>query len=229
MKIENLINKIHCCDCLLAMREMPDECVDLVLTDPPYLQDSHGRGGAFGNRMRKYHDGVDELGFGYDNNWLEEIIRICKKLNIYIFCNKNQILQLLTFFKNYKYDLLVYIKTNPCPTCNNKYLSDIEYIIYIRESGVKLLGNYHSKKKWFLQQNGKSDFKHPTVKPLNIIKTLIKNSSNENNLVFDPFIGSGTTAVVCKQLNRKFIGCEISEEYCKIANERLKNIQMPLL
>jgi len=221
------INQIIQGDCIEVIKNIEDKSIDLVLTDPPYLQDSHGGGGAFGNRMREYHNGVDKLGFGYDNGWLNEIVRICKKLNAYIFCNKNQILQLLTFFKDYKYDILVYIKTNPTPTCNNKYLSDIEYIIYVRESGVKLLGDYYSKKKWFLQKNAKSDFEHPTVKPLNIIEILVSNSSLENDLILDPFLGSGTTAVACQNLKRNFIGIEISKKYCEIARQRLR--QKPLI
>ena len=216
------INKINCQDCLELMKEMPDNCVDLCIADPPYLQDSHGGGGAFGIRMRDYHKGVDSLGYGFDNVVLTEIVRVCKKLNVYIFCSKKQILQILSFFKDYNYDLLTYIKTNPCPTCNNKYLSDTEYIIYVREKGVKLYGTYATKKKYFLQENGKSDHNHPTVKPLNIIKTLISNSSKENDLIFDPFMGSWTTARACRDLGRDFIGSELSEEYCKIGEQRLR-------
>ena len=220
--IGNVINA----DCLELMELMPDKCVDLVVADPPYLQDSHGGGGAFGTRMREYHQGVDSLGYGFDDFYLEQIVRVCKKVNAYIFCSKNQLIQILTFFKNYKYDLLTYHKTNPCPTCNNKYLSDTEYIIYVRESGVKLYGNYHTKKKYFIQENGKSDFQHPTVKPLNIISTLITNSSKENDLIFDPFMGSGTTARACIDLGRKFIGCEIKKEYCKIWEDRIRQANL---
>jgi len=65
---------------------------------------------------------------------------------------------------------------------------------------------------------------HPTQKPLDLIKILIRASSKERDIVFDPFMGSGTTAVVCKQLNRKFIGFEINPDYCKIVEERLKKV-----
>lgn len=216
------INKIHLGDCFELIKQIPDKSIDLVLTDPPYLQDSHGGGGAFGCRMRSYHKGVDSLGMGFNNVILAEIVRVCKKLNLYIFCSKNQILQILTFFQNYKYDILTYHKSNPTPTCNNKYLSDTEYIIYARESGVPLYGNYQTKKKWFIQENGKSEFDHPTVKPLNIIETLINNSTLQGNLVLDTFISSGTTAVACKNLKRNFIGIEIDPKYCEIARQRLR-------
>lgn len=219
---EEAINNVVCGDNLELLKLMPDNCVDLCIIDPPYLQDSHGGGGAFGVRMRNYHRGVDSLGNGYDYGLLLQIKRVLKKINIYIFCSKNQLLDTLNFFQHDNYDILTYHKTNPCPTCNNKYLSDTEYIVYVREKGVKLYGNYKTKKKWFLQENGKSEYNHPTVKPKNIIQILIENSSQENDLIFDCFMGSGTTSRACIDLKRNFIGCEIEEKYCKIWEERIK-------
>ena len=220
---DDYINKVLHGDCLELMKQIPDGSVDLVLTDPPYLQDSHGGGGAFGCRMRDYHNKVDTLGAGFDNIILVEIVRICKKLNAYIFCSKNQLLQILTFFKDFNMDILTYHKTNPTPTCNNKYLSDTEYIIYVREKGVPLFGTYHTKRKYFIQVNGKSDYTHPTVKPLNIIKTLVSNSSKEKDLILDIFVGSGTTCVAAKALGRRFIGIDSEQKYVDIANRRLHN------
>jgi len=216
------LNKIYNEDCLETMKRIPNNSIDLVIADPPYLQDSHGGGGAFGVRMRDYHKGVDSLGYGFEDVVLSEIVRVCKKINAYIFCSKNQLLQILTFFKNYKYDVLTYHKVNPTPTCNNKYLSDTEYIVYVRESGVKLYGTYHTKKKYFIQENGKSEFEHPTVKPLNIIRTLVVNSSKENDLVLDPFMGSGTTALACIKENRNYLGSEINPNYFEICQERIR-------
>jgi site-specific DNA-methyltransferase (adenine-specific) len=69
---------------------------------------------------------------------------------------------------------------------------------------------------------------HPTVKPLNVIKDIIMNLTDKGNTVLDPFMGSWTTAVACKQLDRNYIGCEISEEYCKLAEQRIKQIDMKL-
>jgi len=71
---------------------------------------------------------------------------------------------------------------------------------------------------------GKENVNHPTQKPLNLIKRVIDTSSKEDSLVLDLFMGSGTTAVACKELERNFIGFEISEEYCKIAKERLRKV-----
>lgn len=80
-----------------------------------------------------------------------------------------------------------------------------------------------------LQENMKNKEirQHPTQKPIPLMKWIIQNYSKENDLILDPFLGSGTTAVACQELGRRFIGIEISEKYCQIARERLR--QKPLL
>ena len=72
-----------------------------------------------------------------------------------------------------------------------------------------------------MRANSVNEF-HPTQKPLDVISKMILNSSDEGDIVFDPFLGSGTTAVAAKQLKRNFIGVEISPEYCEIARQRLR-------
>ena len=158
---------------------------------------------------------------------LQEFVRISKSVNIYLFCNKNQLLQYLEFFKDYNVDLLTWHKTNPTPTCNNKYLSDTEYILFFRDKGTKIYGNYHTKKKWYVTKSNvedKKQWEHPTIKPLFIIENLIINSSLEGQTVLDCFMGSGTTGVACKKLNRNFIGIEIDEKYFNIAKERIGGV-----
>ena len=152
-----------------------------------------------------------------------------KSINIYVWCSKEQIAWLLNYFqdKNANTDVLTWHKTNPTPACNNNYLPDTEYIIFARGKGVKIYGEYKTKRKYYItptNKEGKDKYKHPTIKPLHIIQNLIINSSKENDTVLDCFMGSGTTAVACIHNNRKFIGFEISEEYCNIANKRIEEI-----
>ena len=133
----------------------------------------------------------------------------------------------LNYFKDYNMELLTWHKTNPVPTCNNKYLSDTEYILFFRENGVKIYGTYETKRKYYITTTNKEDkkkYNHPTIKPLNIIENFIINSSQENDIVLDCFMGSGTTGVACKNLNRNFIGIEINEEYYNIAKDRIEGI-----
>jgi DNA modification methylase len=217
------LDKIYNEDYLETFKRLPDKCIDLVIADPPYEIVSGGGGGCFGTEQREYHKGVKTLSDGFDNAVLDECKRVLKIFNCYFFCSKDQVLQILLWAKenNMNTDILCYHKLNPIPTTNNKYLSDTEYIIFMRGQGAYLGGDYASKKKYFLQNNSKSEFDHPTVKPLNIIRTLITNSSKEYDIVLDPFMGSGTTAVACIKENRKYLGSEINPDYYAICKERI--------
>lgn len=177
-------------------------------------------------KKRKYQDEIESMMIGISEDLLDNICMKMKKVNIYIFCSRTQMLTLLNYAdkKNYSWNLLSWHKTNPIPTCNNKYLNDTEYIVFMREKGVQVYGSYHTKKTYFttaVNKKEKQEFKHPTVKPLDIIENLIINSSKENNTILDCFMGSGTTGVACVNLNRNFIGIELNEKYFNIAKDRI--------
>lgn len=213
-------------DCLLGMKKISDKSVDLIITDPPYELQQCSGAGAFGRKNREYYQQIDNLQNGIRDMILREMLRVCKKPNMYIFCSKDQLPQLLMFAVNngLKYDILTWHKTNPVPTCNNKYLSDTEYIVFMRK-GANLYGTYETKRKYFITQTNTTDKKlwgHPTIKPLNIIETLLLNSSLENDIILDPFMGSGTTAIACMRNNRHFIGFEINGVYYKTSLKRIQ-------
>mgnify|MGYP002516792831 FL=1 len=222
------IDNIYCMDCLEGMRQMESGSVSLIIADPPYELQQHSEkgGSAFGKKGREYHQGIDHLQSGVSNEVLEECLRVCKHPNMYVFCSKDQLPQLLTFALSHglKYDLLTWHKTNPVPTCNNKYLSDTEYIVFMR-NGANLYGSYETKRKYFVTPTNTEDKKawgHPTPKPVHIIRTLIENSTQEGDVVLDPFMGSGTTAIAAIRSNRHYIGFELSEEYHKTCIKRIK-------
>ena len=186
-------------------------------------------------RLKLDADNVDSrnslkfISKGITNEILTQLVRVMKKINIYIWCSKAQLRQLLNFFGDLgcNLDLLTWHKTNPIPTCNNTYLSDTEYCVFAREGGVKLYGSVETKKKYYVTGINTADkelYKHPTIKPLNIIKNLIINSSKENDIVLDCFMGSGTTCVAAKELNRQYIGIELDPKFYKIAKDRLNGI-----
>lgn len=209
-------------------------------------------GGCFGTKQRDYYsefsetdvskqrqeiivngdDSNDNTRFisdGISNDILKQFVRVMKKGNIYIFCNKNQLRQYFDFFDDlgWNLDLLVWNKTNCIPTINNTYLANLEYCVFARESGTPLYGSYETKSKCYTSSCNKKDkdlFLHPTIKPLPFIKNLIINSSQENQVILDPFMGSGTTAVACKELNRQFIGFELNPKFYEIANDRLNDV-----
>lgn len=186
-------------------------------------------------RLRVIANAVDNrentffISKGFSNEILDELVRVMKKVNIYVWCNKAQLRQLIDYFDDLgcNIDLLTWHKTNPIPTCNNTYLSDTEYCVFARESGVKIYGTVETKKKYYVSACNVSDkdlYNHPTIKPLDIIKNLIINSSQENDVVLDTFLGSGTTCVAAKELNRQYIGFELNPEYYQIALDRLNGL-----
>lgn len=220
------LNKIYNTDCLEFMRSMPDSCVDLVVTDPPY--EIHTKGGGLGRRPVYENGALGKISQGFDAEaTLEQIARICKKINIFIFCSTKQKPRIMNwgYERGYNIAELAWYKPNAAPFTNNTFKSDLENIIYIREKGVKIKGI----SRLFTHNCGKSKYGHPTEKPLEIIEKLILTASNEGDLIFDPFMGSGTTAAACKELNRNFIGCEIEAKYCEIAEKRLRKTIRGLL
>ena len=231
MKYE--LNNIYNVDSYIAVKDIPDKSIDCIYTDIPYLYVSGGMGNSeLGRRIQKQKDEVIDLDI-YDGMNLEilfEFIRISKKINIFIWCSRLQLLDIMKFFQeNTKanMDLLFWGKTNPTPATNNKWLSDVEYLLHFREAGVPLNDGYHLKSKFHISSINKVDkdlYKHPTIKPLEVVKRHLLHATQENDLVFDPFIGSGTTAVASKELGRNFIGFEIDKKYYEISKDRINGI-----
>jgi site-specific DNA-methyltransferase (adenine-specific) len=228
------INKIYNMDCLEGMKSIPDKSIDLVITDPPYDIQTSGAG-IYKQDDKQY---IKELNFmkdGFSSEVLDELCRVLRKINIYIFCSQKQIIPLLDYFvkgKNCNYNLLTWHKTNPIPACGNKYLTDTEFILFFREKGVKVHGTFKSKFTYYLtplNQKDKKLYGHPTVKPLNTVQNFVINSSLPNSTILDPFMGSGTTAVACINTNRNYIGFEIDPDYYKIAEERIRKAKLDKL
>lgn len=224
-----MIDSILNMDCMAGLKDIPDKSVDLVVTDPPY--DVGYRGSGFFGVNRKHHfDRLEGITSKIMTDVLDECLRVLKCPNLYIWCNKDQIYPYLDYFngKGVTMDLLTWHKTNPTPLVSNHYLTDTEYCLFFKKD-AKLFGNYHTLKKyWITTVNSATANKaaHPTMKPLDIIKTMVTNSSQGGGTVLDPFMGSGTTAVACKLTGRHYIGFEIDPKYCEIANERVKNTKV---
>jgi|GEM_PF-347012 len=216
-------------DCSEGLDLVPDGSVDMVLMDPPYKMGTQGAG-AFGNANRRYFDELGKMSDGLSDALLEKIASKMKRIVMYAFCSKSQILQYIRFAESHgcTWDILAWHKTNPVPTCSNKYLSDTEYIVFIRGKGVTLYGSYATKKKWWATGVNRADrelYGHPTVKPLDIVRTLIGNHIGPDGggrfTVLDPFIGTGTTAVACVQLGVHYIGFEVDPGYHATALKRV--------
>ena len=106
-------------------------------------------------------------------------------------------------------------------------MPDIEHCLYFREKGVKLNDGYENKSKWYSSPINKRDkdlYEHPTIKPLNLVKRHLLHTTQPNDIVADFFLGSGTTAVACKEIDRQFIGFELEKKWYDIAVDRLDGI-----
>jgi DNA modification methylase len=229
------LNKVYLGDAYKLIKELPDKSVDCIYTDVPYLIVKGGQGKSkLGKRIYKRNQELKDAdiynGFDY-KNIIKEYIRVSKQINIFIWLSKSQILNVLNEFhiydKNILFDILVWNKQNPVPSTNNIWLPDLEYAVHFREKGVRLNDGYNLKSKWYQSPINKSDkdlYDHPTIKPLELVKRHILHITQEKDIVLDTFLGSGTTAVACKETNRNYIGYENNEEYFKIAVDRLNNI-----
>lgn len=253
-------------DCVKAMKLMPDECVDLTVTSPPY------------DNLRTYE------GFNWDfEATAKELYRITKQGGVVVWVVGDATVkgsETGTSFKQALYfkeigfnlhDTMIYHK-NSLPMNHNRYEQDFEYMFilskgkpntfnpiripckypeketarqhsYFSETDEKIRKARSGKKRkpvgkdkikgniWYFS-TGKNHstqdniaFKHPAIFPEALANDHIISWSNENDIVFDPFMGSGTTAKMAMLNNRKFIGCELSENYCEIIKERLENVE----
>lgn len=236
-RISNGISLING-DCLEVMKSMQDKCVDFILTDIPYELELHG-GGAHGDfKDRKHVQPMENSslyfisqGIDYDKVF-SEFIRILKAVNICLFCSNKQVGKIMTWWeqRGYVATILVWDKPNPIPLANHKYVENLEFIIYIREKGVTFnnLG-YNMQLKSFRYQPPRAQNRlHETEKPLSLLSHLIYLHTIKDDLVFDPFAGSFSTAIACIETQRRFVGCEILEKYYNPALERVRSHQQKL-
>lgn len=230
-------HKILCNDCLTELKKLPSHCVDLVVSDPPYDIGSISGGGTV-NNIKKLNKSLEALESNdlinsYDiDSVCTELMRVMKEPNIYIWCNKKQIPSYLKFFvdkHNCKFDILFWTKTNALPTYSNKYLTDCEYLLYFRKGKGKCFPqSYEDAKTVYIAPINHADkkkYNHPTIKPLDITRKIIRNSSREGDVILDPFAGSGTTAVACLLENRNSVSIELRSEYCDLIKERIAEYQ----
>jgi len=235
-------------DALELLKQMSDQSVDLVLTDPPYFNQ-----GTQKKYSRKGHKDVNTNFGDWDKfesdedyiKWMKIVIcELCRVLkdngSLWIFTNDRYISYLRHFIRdiegmNYA-STIIWHKYNSPPRFIMKagFISSMEMIMFAYKGKKPIFNKPKIFKEmfnvWITPQTPSGErLGHPTQKPISLISKIIETSSNSGDLVFDCFNGSGTTTLVCKQLNRKYIGVELSEEYCKMAEKRLsQNVLLPL-
>lgn len=218
--------------CIEEMSKIQDESIDLVVTDPPYKMTSRGCNGTTGG-MLKHKLGMSGNVFAHNDikphQYIPQFYRILKQgSHCYIMTNHINLVEMLNtaigtgfhFIKS-----LIWQKDNKI--MGQYYMSQFEYILFFRKGFGKKINNCGTSdilsiaNKKSKDENGNN--LHDTEKPIELMKILIENSSNVGETILEPFMGSGSTGVACKKLNRNFIGIEKDEKYFEIAKNRIEN------
>lgn len=215
-------------DCLEAMKEIGDESVDLIVTDPPYKIITGGdKNGKSSVRPQGILKGNRKL---FRNNqikiseWMPELYRVLKRnTHCYVFSNSLNLKDMLNLSEQCGFKLvnmLVWEKNNCTPS--QYYMKNCEYVLLLRKGKAKWINNIGASKTVHRFNNIISNKTHPTEKPVELMTFYIENSSNEKDIVLDPFMGSGSTGVACVNTDRNFIGIELDEQYFKTAKSRIE-------
>lgn len=226
------LNEIYNEDSYIAIKKIPNKSINCIYVDIPYLIVKGGSGSSsLSKRINKINtEDLSEMNKGIDYNIFKEFKRVMKKINLFIWCSKMQIHEIMNYWLSYdniNFEILTWNKTNPTPATNNVWLPNIEYCLYFKEKGIVLNDGYEYKSKWYispLNVKNKKLYAHPTIKPIEFVKNHLLHCTNENDIIADFFLGSGTTAVAAKALNRRYIGFEINTEYYNIAKNRLNSL-----
>ena len=210
------MNTFYNGDCLEIMSKMDASSIDLTLTDVPYEvvnRDSNG--------LRNLDKGVADVLGGNLADYLKEIDRITSG-SIYIFCSTEQVSEIRAHFaESHTTRLCVWEKTNPSPmNGQHVWLSGIECCVYAKKRGATF--NEHCKNTVWRYPTVRGKI-HTTQKPLKLFEYLVSVSSNEGDVVLDPFMGSGTTGVACRNLGRRFVGIELNKNYFELGKGRILN------
>lgn len=218
------------------IKRIPDNSIDFIFTDPPYNLGQHSTGNiplpgrsAINNDVAEW----DKIDFNPEE-WVDEFVRILKPTgNLFIFTSYNQLGRWYNCL-DHKFDtsnFMIWHKTNPAPKIFKAgFLNSCEMIFTC----------WNKKHTWnFISQSEMHNFiespicmrperlsnpKHPAQKPISILKKIIKIATNKDDIIFDPFMGVGSTGVAALSLDRRFIGVEIDENYFNAAKDRINTI-----
>jgi site-specific DNA-methyltransferase (adenine-specific) len=229
------VNKIYNMDCLEGMKILPNDFVDITITSPPYNIGSsihHNK-----NMYLEYNDNLNDKEYtNFIINVVSEMLRVTKNYVFFNFQilsnNKKSYIDIIHHFKNNIKEFFIWAKPNPAPGVQpGLFANGFEFIICLSKwdndgRTFKLHYTQQGKKSNTIIQKTNKEFivSHFACFGKWLPKFFIDCFSKENDIVLDPFMGSGTTAIACKELNRHFIGFEISKEYCDIANKRLDGV-----
>jgi len=246
------INKIYNMDCIEGMKHIPSNTVDLVITDPPFAIDFKAKRGNYNRKASRVLEGYNEIPkeeyYKFTINWMKEVYRLLKETgSMYVFSGWNNLKDILVAIDEigfitvnhiiWKYQFGVVTKRRFITShyhclyvCKNddkrKFFPFARFDKDAKDKDDKSLHYKDKEDVWIINREyWTGDEKTPTKLPAELIKKILEYSSEEGDLVLDPFLGSGQVAVVSKMMNRNYIGFEIVKSYYEFALKRLeKNI-----
>jgi len=246
------LNKIYNQDCIDGMKDIPGNKIDLVITDPPFAINFKSKKANYNRNASRVLSGYNEIEsknyYNFTYNWMSQINRILKKSgSMYVFSGWNNLKDILTALDENGFITINHIiwKYQFGVVTSKKFVTSHYHCLYVcKNNNERKFFPYSRFDKNAKTTDGKSlhyndkedvwnikreywtgDEKTPTKLPAEIIKKILEYSSEEKDVVFDPFLGSGQVAVVSKMLKRKYIGFEIVKEYYNFAKKRLeKNV-----
>ena len=243
---KEIYSRIYDGDCLKVLPTIPSESVDLVFADPPYnISKKKGLGWKYSKHITMQEEwdmfSKDEC-FHFNQKWIKECLRILKYGGSLWICGSFHNIYQVGFILQYLEDIkinnsIVWFKPNAQPniTCR-MFTESTEHLIWSSKNSKdkKWTFNYELMKKinkgkqmrnvWTIPLTAKSEKLagyHPTQKPIELLKRIILACTNESDIILDPFLGSGTTSLVAKMLDRNFIGIEKEKKYLSIIKKRL--------
>ncbi len=239
-KIE--LNVIYNETCLETLKRMEDQTVDCVITSPPYNMNLRIRNGKYCSRQivkelsTKYDGFADNLPieeyYEFHSSVMRELLRVSKVIfyNIQIVTgSKRSIFKMIGEFNEFLKDIIVWDKGVAQPAMQKQVLNRRSELILVFETDYPISRQYRYANFdrgtlsdiWQIKRGKKKNKNHGAVFPEELVEMIINNFTNKGEIIYDPFMGTGTTAIVAKRLGRKFIGSEIGNEYYKFSNERL--------
>jgi site-specific DNA-methyltransferase (adenine-specific) len=246
-KIEN--NKIYNMDCIEGMKGIPDGTIDLVITDPPFAIEFKAKRNNYHRTASRVIEGYNEIPkeeyYDFTLKWMKEIHRVLKDSgSMYVFSGWNNLKDILIAIDELRFITVNHIiwKYQFGVVTKRKFVTSHYHCLYVckddekrkffpysrygKEEDDRDGGSLHYKDKedvWTIKREyWTGDQKTPTKLPAELVKKILMYSSEEGDIVLDPFLGSGQVAVVSKMLGRKYIGFEIVKEYYEFAKERLE-------
>ena len=244
------MNKIYNQDCIDGMKAIPDGKIDLVVTDPPFAINFKAKKANYNRTASRVLSGYNEITkenyYEFTLNWMSQCFRILKESGgMYVFSGWNNLADILNAIEEIGFITVNHIiwKYQFGVVTSRKFVTSHYHCLYICKNDKKRKffpyerfskeeknnqgRSLHYKDKedvWEIKREyWTGDEKTPTKLPAEIIKKILQYSSEEGDLVFDPFLGSGQTAVVSKLLKRNYIGFEIVKEYFDFISKRLKS------